>query len=128
MHKRNITLYTKPIPLNAMYRSYNGRTILSKRGRETKDALATELLVLGRIEPMMGTVGLNLTLHFGDKRRRDIDGYLKVLLDALEGVVYKDDVQIVELHVYKLYSKEDPRVEIEWWEIDKDAEMMFYTD
>ena len=39
----------------------------------------------------------------------DIDNVAKAILDALNGVVYKDDNQIVELHIKKLYSDE-PRV------------------
>jgi len=39
----------------------------------------------------------------------DIDNVAKAILDALNGVIYKDDNQIVELHIKKLYS-DNPRV------------------
>lgn len=39
---------------------------------------------------------------YKDKRRRDIDNILKGLLDCLNGIIYKDDSQILEIHVYKL--------------------------
>jgi len=38
----------------------------------------------------------------------DLDNVAKAILDALNGVVYKDDNQIVELHIKKLYS-DNPR-------------------
>jgi Holliday junction resolvase RusA-like endonuclease len=41
----------------------------------------------------------------------DADNILKIL-DALNGVVWRDDAQIVEAHVVKVYSRE-PRLEIE---------------
>ena len=42
----------------------------------------------------------------------DCDNIAKICLDALNGIAYYDDKQIVELSVKKYYSKE-PRVEIE---------------
>lgn len=39
----------------------------------------------------------------------DLDNVAKAILDALNGIVYKDDNQVVELHIKKLYS-DDPKV------------------
>lgn len=41
----------------------------------------------------------------------DLDNHAKSVLDALNGVIYKDDSQIVDLTVSKYYS-EKPRVEV----------------
>ena len=41
----------------------------------------------------------------------DLDNVAKVILDALNGIAYADDKQIVDLHTSKYYS-EEPRVEI----------------
>ncbi|MBC8522204.1 MAG: RusA family crossover junction endodeoxyribonuclease [Methanomicrobia archaeon] len=43
-------------------------------------------------------------------KRGDIDNYVKSILDALEGVIYKNDSQVVELHATKSYG--EPRVEV----------------
>lgn len=43
--------------------------------------------------------------------RPDTDNYTKAILDALNGIIYKDDSQIVDLKASKYYS-DDPRVEI----------------
>lgn len=58
---------------------------------------------------------LEVTLHFyhGDQRKRDIDNYNKIVLDALAGIVYFDDKQIKSLNISKFYDKENPRVEVE---------------
>lgn len=42
----------------------------------------------------------------------DIDNYTKGILDSLNGVVWKDDSQVVSLIANKYYS-DNPRVEIE---------------
>lgn len=41
----------------------------------------------------------------------DIDNYVKGIKDALKGVMWRDDSQVVNLTAYKRYSK-TPRVEI----------------
>lgn len=37
-------------------------------------------------------------------KRPDIDNIIKSILDALEGVIYKNDSQVVELHATKSYG------------------------
>lgn len=44
-------------------------------------------------------------------RKPDIDNVLKVVLDALNGVAYKDDSRVVHVEAEKKYSF-DPRLEI----------------
>ena len=48
----------------------------------------------------------------------DLDNVSKCILDALNGIAYKDDSQIVDLHITKHYS-DNPRVEVIIEEIDK---------
>ncbi len=52
-----------------------------------------------------------MALYWPDRRKHDIDN-IKVLLDALTGIVWEDDGQIVELHTTKVFDKEKPRVEV----------------
>jgi Holliday junction resolvase RusA-like endonuclease len=46
----------------------------------------------------------------------DADNYLKTVKDALNGVIWKDDSQIVDVQVRKRYSNK-PRIEIEIHEL-----------
>jgi len=48
------------------------------------------------------------------KSKPDLDNVAKAILDALNGVVYKDDSQICELFVKKMYCTK-PRVEVFVW-------------
>lgn len=43
--------------------------------------------------------------------KSDIDNYTKSILDACNGIIYKDDSQVVDLQAGKYYS-DNPRVEI----------------
>jgi Holliday junction resolvase RusA-like endonuclease len=49
--------------------------------------------------------------------RPDADNYLKSCLDALNGIAFKDDSQVVSVHVHKFYSS-TPRTEIEISELN----------
>ena len=47
------------------------------------------------------------------KYDRDIDSSLKLLLDAMEGVIYHDDKLVNRLLVTKQKDSEEPRLEVE---------------
>lgn len=109
----NILLKTKPIPINQKYGVINGRLLLTKSYRDTKDALAWEIASQFKLDPLEEMLAMNVILYFGDNRKRDIDAYLKILLDSMTGIVYKDDSQIVEMHIFKEKDIENPRTEIQ---------------
>jgi len=96
---------TLPLPpsVNRAYRNVvikgHARTLLSKDGREYKQAVKT---LLSRAK------------SFGDARLEvDIGNREKLLSDALEGVLFDNDEQIDVLHQYRGgVDKEDPRVEV----------------
>ena len=44
-------------------------------------------------------------------KKPDCDNVAKAILDALNGLAYKDDSQVVELHIIKYYA-EQPKVEV----------------
>ena len=105
-----ITLQTDPISVNALY---TGRRFLTKAGRETKRQMALETQLQWLNSPLeQKDIKLSVRFFFKDNRR-DVDGCLKALLDSISGIVWKDDRQITELHVFKLKDKEHPRVELE---------------
>lgn len=45
-------------------------------------------------------------------KRGDLDNFLKCLLDGMQGVMYKNDKQIVELVARRHDDKLNPRVEV----------------
>lgn len=49
-------------------------------------------------------------------KRPDLDNYTKGVLDALNGLLFHDDGQVVKLYTEKYYS-EQPRIEIEISEV-----------
>lgn len=49
---------------------------------------------------------------FRPRKSGDVDNRTKVLFDALNGVVYKDDKQVVKYAVERFEDKNNPRVEV----------------
>jgi crossover junction endodeoxyribonuclease RusA len=108
----HITLPLPPL-VNRYYRRGRNVTYLSKEGREFKKAVS-ELL---DVSPTTEEVKVSATVY---RKRKvgDIDGYAKATLDAMQGLVYVDDAQVTELHLYKRDDKLNPRVEVRVWSAD----------
>ena len=64
-----------------------------------------------RLRPLTGPVSLSLAVY-RPRRAGDLSNRIKVLEDALQGVAYADDSQVVELHAVRLDDAADPRVEV----------------
>ncbi len=87
---------------------------MSRKGKDLKEYYSLEAISQRRgFKCLTGAVEISIKLFFGDKRVRDIDNYNKILLDALTGIVWKDDRQIQKMTVEKFYDKENPRIELE---------------
>lgn len=89
------------------------RIYITDKGKATRDYWRVQAKEQwGEFPPIQDELEVNIILYFGDKRKRDLDNHLKLVIDALTGVCFEDDSQIIGLHVYKEYDKENPRVEI----------------
>lgn len=50
-------------------------------------------------------------------KKPDVDNIIKIILDALNGIAYKDDCQVVEIYAAKKYTEENERIELEFEEL-----------
>lgn len=97
-------ILTLPYPpaLNRYYRHDRGSTHLSETGRSYREAVLVAVIDAGITERLDGWLVVTITLHLPDRRKRDTDGALKALLDALQyAEVFEDDYQVEELHVFR---------------------------
>ncbi len=111
-----ITLSGNPQSTNNIYRSTcRGKfatVYMTAEGKALKESYQWEAKSQWKKKPLETDVCLNVVLYFGDKITRDIDNYNKILLDALTGIVWLDDSQVNELHIFKEYDKKNPRIEL----------------
>ena len=109
----------EPPSANAYWRSVTiggrARVLLSREARAYKAAVASQCdrtpgLVLGRY---YADVPLRLTLTWHrSKRMGDLSNRIKVLEDALNGLLWVDDKQIEEIHAFRRESPRDGYVDV----------------
>jgi crossover junction endodeoxyribonuclease RusA len=90
-----------PPSVNHYYRHLGHCTLISKRGRQYRQAVMAVLSTL-KLQPLAGPLSVVIELYPPDHRRRDIDNAQKGLLDSIaHGGAYRDDSQIVHLETWK---------------------------
>jgi len=98
-----------PQPRPRVYR--NGG--VSEDPRATRHKQATIMAARRAKCPRIpGEVELSVVYYRATARRCDIDNLAKLTQDALTGIAYLDDSQIVALHARKAIDRQRPRTEI----------------
>jgi len=80
---------------------------------ETDEAKAYKqevALMTRHVRPLPGELCINFTV-FRPRKCGDLDNYEKIMFDALQGIAYENDNQIVEIHSFREDDKDNPRVE-----------------
>lgn len=124
-----------PLPpgVNNQYVTVGRRRVLSKPAKAFKldvaklvERLRTSGALLPQIEASLTSslLGLYLTFYFETPRRRDLDGGLKIALDALATALGFDDRDVVDLHLTKQIDPLRPRLEVQLeqitdWQFDR---------
>ena len=86
-----------------------GRRYKPAKMRRYQKRVEDYALAMGVRKPIEGPVRLTADLHYTDRRRRDLDNGVKTIADAMEGLAYKDDSQIVELIARKHLGADEAR-------------------
>lgn len=76
--------------------------------------------------PLQGPLAVEMRFYRKDRAPCDFDNLAKAILDAVQehlpdipgGILFKDDRQIVEAHIFKSVDKANPRVEVRVWAIE----------
>ncbi|MFM9993618.1 MAG: RusA family crossover junction endodeoxyribonuclease [Burkholderiaceae bacterium] len=90
-----------PPSVNTYWRTFNGRMIISARGREYRETVGDQMTLQRMVKHYSGLLRVEIEAFRPDKRRRDLDNLLKATLDGLAHAgVYDDDSQIVDLRIY----------------------------
>jgi len=92
-----------PPSVNGYWRSFNGRQIISKRGRDYRASVLNRCKELGVDGEMVsGRLSLAMVLNPPTLRKYDIDNFNKALFDGLTHAgFWVDDEQIQRLSISK---------------------------
>lgn len=108
----------EPPTANTYWRVWRGRAVLSDEGRGYKLNVASRWLrVFGNSRTLFGKdipVGIRLTWARG-RASGDLDNRIKPTLDALKGLAFVDDKQVIEIQAKRIEGKDDPRIEVALW-------------
>ena len=109
-----------PISVNHAYyfKRFGNRTIKIKttKAKEFFNYVKSKVVEKKLIKLFLEPVDVRITIFFDDKRRRDIENYTKIMLDALTGLFWKDDSQIYHLVLRKAFGKERTIIEVKPYE------------
>lgn len=85
---------------------------MSKDGKDLRESYQWQIKSQYKGRPLTKEIDLRIELFFGDNRKRDIDNYNKILLDAFTGILWVDDSQIQSLLIIKNKDLKNPRIEL----------------
>lgn len=121
----NLIVKGVPVPKGRPRHSKNGHTYTPEATRNAEKIIRDLALLSGLREPYEGPVSVRLEFFLPDRRRVDCDNLAKLTTDALNGIAFKDDSQIVRLGIEKHlcsdmlsaseYAHPQTRITVESW-------------
>lgn len=96
----------EPVPKQSTRFDGNGRAHTDPRVKAWQDTVSLRAIeaMRGR-PPIIGPVSVRIVFVLGNRRRVDIDNLNKAVLDSMNGIVFKDDTQVVNAHLVKKVMK-----------------------
>lgn len=104
-----------PTSVNKMYMRKHNSVVLTNEARNWKQyamLMARQQFELDK--PLKGRIAV--TIHFYQSNL-DIDNGIKALFDAMNTVIWVDDKQIEEMHVYMTRQADEKHVDLEVWQL-----------
>lgn len=102
--------YPLPPSANRYWRHAGGRVYVSDEAKAYKQTVAMLARVDGA-KVLTGPVAVAVAVYRA-RKAGDLDNFLKILLDALQGIYYANDNQVREIHATLHDDRHDPRVEV----------------
>lgn len=94
-------------------RGWGGRWVTPEKTRDYERLVGMVASVRRPPEwPLEGTYRVEVHAYFGDRRPRDVDNVAKSVLDGLNGVLWRDDRQVVRITAEKHIDWDLPRAEV----------------
>lgn len=110
-----------PIPKQGYKKNRAGAQYVPKRQREWMKLVADHAAVAYKPrQPVKHKVQLRVFFIRGDRRYVDTDNLMKPIKDAMNNIIYVDDSQVKEEHIFLYYNKRAPGVVIQVHELSEE--------
>lgn len=113
------TLDGPPVPKARARKGKGGRWYTPKQTERYESAVRVAAMVAKHMAGIKGTrwpkdarYRVEITCHFPNDQRRDGDNVLKSVLDACNGMLWNDDVQVATSVTHRAVDRERPRLEV----------------
>lgn len=104
-------IFGEPQPKGSMHSYGNGYVVHSNKSKQWEKDIINQLSYCDQI--VVGAVKINLIFYLSRPKsvrkrlypyvRPDLDKLIRAVLDAITGVIIKDDAQVVDIFAKKLY-------------------------
>ena len=112
MSDKSVSFFVEgnPVPKQS-YRAVKGGGYTSPRVKAWAKTVAqvANIHMMGK-DLFTGNISVELQFFLPDKRRKDWDNLAKNVMDAMNGIVYKDDSQVTMATIEKAWDKNEPGV------------------
>lgn len=105
-----------PPSANRYWRMFRGHMVISAEAKAYKAAVRNNAQFRGS-RPVAGKVHISLA-YYRPRQSGDLDNRIKIMLDSLEGILFVNDSQVVDIRALQRHDKKNPRVEIVWGEFE----------
>jgi Holliday junction resolvase RusA-like endonuclease len=95
------------------------RVIKSRKALDYVEGLERQIAALPVEDQLMAPIRMTAHVYYST-RRPDLD--VSLILDALQGRIYRNDRAVRERHLYHHLDRDNPRAELELEEIDDECE------
>lgn len=93
--RKYVTSLPYPPSVNHIWRRVGRRMYLTPEARNYKATVRELVWARGRPQPLRGSIAVSIRAHMPDKRKRDIDNVIKIILDSLTYAgIWGDDNQV----------------------------------
>ena len=107
-----------PPSANRYWRNFRGRTVISAEAQAYRDVVNILARRQYQGNPTESPVAVSMIIR-RPARRRDLDNHFKVMLDALQNIIYVNDGQIFRLNAEMIDDKKRPGVTVTVSEIEE---------
>ena len=105
IHEVRFRVEGRPVPKERP-RFGGGSVRTPQKTKDAEQAIAEQAALVWRRQPSLAEFGLECAFVLPTRHTVDIDNLVKTVMDALNGVVWKDDDQVIELKAKKHYTTE----------------------